>query len=74
MIATTPIGTRTCWISIPFRPFPAGDQLADGIGEQEDLLDAGGHGLDALAGQRQPIAERLGALGRAGEIAAVCFE
>jgi hypothetical protein len=58
----------------PVRPFPPADDLADRVGQRDDLLDAGGHGLDALRVERQAIPEGGGEIDGLIEIAPVGFE
>ena len=59
MIATTPSGTRTCWISSPLGRRQPSSTSPTGSGSAGDLAQAGGHALDAGVGEPQAV-ERAG--------------
>ena len=73
MIATTPSGTRTCWISSPLGRTQPSRISPTGSGSDGDLAQTGRHRVDAGLGEPQPV-ERAGlhAAGRRGvEVGAV---
>ena len=59
MIATTPSGTRTRWISSPLGRRQPSSTSPTGIGQRGDLAQAVGHALDAGLGEAEAV-ERAG--------------